>query len=72
MNEFDSNRKRMSIILKEIATHKLFLYVKGADANMLPNLEQKNQDCIKNNLNTLAAQGLRTLVYGYKEINLEE
>lgn len=65
---FNSDRKRMSVILRECKTGRIVLFTKGADSNMLGLLRPYNIKKIHEDLNSFATEGLRTLVYGYKEL----
>ena len=50
VNEFDSDRKRMSVIAKNESNGKVFSFVKGADIAILPRLsiesKANNKVCI--------------------------
>lgn len=61
---FDSTRKRMSLIVKEEVSGKIFLMTKGADSIMLPRtkLTPKQRELIDDHLYKFACTGLRTLV----------
>ncbi|KAF5201305.1 Phospholipid-transporting atpase [Thalictrum thalictroides] len=72
--EFNSSRKRMSVIVRD-AEGKLLLLCKGADSVMLERLakngrefEEKTMD----HMNEYADAGLRTLVLAYRELSEEE
>ncbi|KAL4033409.1 phospholipid-transporting ATPase 1 [Cucumis melo var. makuwa] len=72
MHEFDSDRKRMSVILGcPDTTFKVF--VKGADNSMFKVMgENMNTDIIqstKAHLYSYSSKGLRTLVIGMKELS---
>jgi phospholipid-transporting ATPase len=73
---FNSDRKRMSIILRYEG--KLYLYSKGADSVMLPRIhfdsdkDMELQKGTEDNLHKFASDGLRVLVIGYKEISDKE
>jgi len=71
---FDSTRKRMSLIVKEELSGKLFLMTKGADSIMLPRttLTAKDRAVIDEHLYKFACSGLRTLVMAQKEIDVLE
>ena len=77
--EFTSERKRMSVITqkKDDDENKYILYIKGSD-NVIDNLlssESKNSkeyNYIMNKVNEYSSKGLRTLLFGYKELSLEE
>ena len=73
--EFDSNRKRNSIIVKELASNKYYLFIKGADdiisSRSSPSsstyLEKVSKDLLH-----FSEKGLRTLLLGFKEISPED
>ncbi|RWW23819.1 hypothetical protein GW17_00011912 [Ensete ventricosum] len=75
LHEFDSDRKRMSVIVgSPDGTVKLF--VKGADNSMF-GVIQKNLDldivhATKTNLHSYSSLGLRTLVVGMRELSEHE
>ena len=77
--EFTSERKRMSVIVKKKNNNenKYILYIKGSD-NIIDDLlskESKNSkeyEYIMNKVNEYSSKGLRTLLFGYKELNIEE
>lgn len=70
--EFTSARKRMSIIFQD-STNKYWIYTKGAD-NIIIERANKNSiietlPALKNSLDYLASQGLRTLLLARREIS---
>jgi len=75
---FNSDRKRMSLILRDQG--KLYLYSKGADSVMMPRLkfnadsteDMEQQKQVEDNLHKFASDGLRVLVIASKEISEEE
>ncbi|CAD5217112.1 unnamed protein product [Bursaphelenchus xylophilus] len=71
---FDSNRKRMSIVVR--SENKLLLLTKGADEQIFPNLESsESPELIEETrkiLNDYGRIGLRTLVMAMKELDEEE
>ena len=73
--EFNSNRKRMSVIIKD-QNNKYWLYCKGADSVILkrskPTLKVGSIDLLKSRLDALATKGLRTLLLAKKEISEKE
>ncbi|CAD8165511.1 unnamed protein product [Paramecium octaurelia] len=78
--EFNSTRKRMSIVLKD-QNGRLTLFCKGADNIILSMLQDfEENDTIQKNilfeikkqLQEYATIGLRTLVLGYKELEQKE
>ncbi|XP_075974263.1 phospholipid-transporting ATPase IF-like [Anticarsia gemmatalis] len=70
--EFTSERKRMSVILRD-KDGKIWLFCKGAESSVFPLckdtalIEDTNRD-----INTFANRGLRTLAVAYREISEEE
>ncbi|KAF0293172.1 putative phospholipid-transporting ATPase VA [Amphibalanus amphitrite] len=76
---FDSDRKRMSVILRHVATQQIILYTKGADSNMLPLVETatdyQSQEILyrtQQQLNVSSRRGLRVLVLAKKNLSEEE
>ena len=68
---FDSDRKRMSVLVR-LWDGKLFLYTKGSDMTTLPLMKEgENIQQAQNDVNKFAAEGYRTLVFGYKQISDE-
>jgi phospholipid-translocating ATPase len=67
--EFDSNRKRMSIIVKDLATGELTLYCKGADSAMFEKSVCNSANSYDTNLKAFSENGWRTLVLAYKRVN---
>ncbi|EFC36194.1 predicted protein [Naegleria gruberi] len=75
--KFTSDRKRMSVIVRDVHTDKVILYCKGADDMMLSLM--KNDFCSsdlnqtsKNQINEFSKTGLRTLLVGFKYIEPQE
>ncbi|KAI9257346.1 hypothetical protein BDA99DRAFT_441217 [Phascolomyces articulosus] len=71
--EFNSTRKRMSVIIRE-PNGKVKLYCKGADSVILERLGKNNTfvDATLHHLEEFASEGLRTLCYAMREIPEEE
>lgn len=73
---FDSNRKRMSLIVK--FGDEYFLMTKGADSIVLPRINWNGVDgeekkfTINKELLSFAREGLRTLVIGQKRLSGNE
>jgi len=68
---FDSNRKRMSMIVSH--NGKYYLMCKGADNIMIPRIDFKHEikglrKKIEFDLHEFAIEGLRTLVMAQKEL----
>lgn len=72
--EFNSDRKRMSIIIRDGSKYKL--YIKGADsvikARMNPNIEQPYLKKIEKKLDEFSKMGLRTLLIAWKELSPQQ
>ncbi|XP_028756392.1 phospholipid-transporting ATPase 1 [Neltuma alba] len=75
LHEFDSDRKRMSVILG-YPDNSVKLFVKGADTSMLSVMDKSsNMDIIhatERHLHSYSSLGLRTLVIGMRELNTSE
>ena len=71
-NEFDSERQCSSIVVKN-AQGKIFVYVKGSDTSIMSKLDyqETQKDKLQQDIDSFAKKGLRTLVFGFKEINFE-
>ncbi|CAI8595865.1 unnamed protein product [Vicia faba] len=75
LHEFDSDRKRMSVILG-YPDNSVKLFIKGADTTMFSIIDKSyNMDLIKStetHLHSYSSLGLRTLVIGMRELNTSE
>ncbi|CAL0333621.1 unnamed protein product [Lupinus luteus] len=74
LHEFDSDRKRMSVILG-YADNSMKLFVKGADTSMLSVIDKKLNDIIQAteaHIHSYSSIGLRTLVIGMRDLNASE
>ncbi|KAK5776977.1 Putative phospholipid-transporting ATPase 9 -like protein [Gossypium arboreum] len=72
--EFDSSRKRMSVIVRD-EEGKLLLLCKGADSVMFERLAKGGRDFeedTREHMNEYADAGLRTLVLAYRELSQNE
>ncbi|PFH33753.1 cation-transporting atpase family protein [Besnoitia besnoiti] len=69
---FSSESKRMGIILREVATQRIFFLVKGAEAVMIPRLQPKGSHWLQEECDNFARQGLRTIVLAQKELEEAE
>ncbi len=74
MFEFDSNRKKQSVVVKEGNQYKL--YVKGADSSILPNLKKSVDHPYKRDIETqlenFSLLGYRTLVFAMRYLTTFE
>lgn len=66
--EFDSFRKCMSVIVKDVKEEKYYLLSKGAEVAMLPVSVSGPVRQIQENIDEFATRGLRTLVLCYREL----
>ncbi|EOA22419.1 hypothetical protein CARUB_v10003062mg [Capsella rubella] len=74
LHEFDSDRKRMSVILG-CPDMSVKLFVKGADSSMFSVMDESYSGVIKETkkqLHAYSSDGLRTLVVGMRELNDSE
>ena len=65
---FSSETKRMGIIVRHKATARLILYLKGADMVMIERCKAIYRGYIEDECDSLAREGLRTLVISQKEL----
>jgi phospholipid-translocating ATPase len=74
--DFDNDRKRMSVVVREPQTKEIIVYTKGADSTVLSNLTKSTPENIRKStdeaLTRFAEDGLRTLCLGYKKISEAE
>jgi P-type E1-E2 ATPase len=72
--EFNSTRKRMSVILLDHTTGKILLYSKGADNILLERMKRpvNKQEETWEHLTKYANTGLRTLAVASREIPQQE
>ena len=70
--DFTSARQRMSIILREnFGKQRILILTKGSDAIMMPRIVSDTKST-QGHLDEFAKQGLRTLVFGYRELSEKE
>ncbi|KAI8081524.1 uncharacterized protein BX664DRAFT_268350 [Halteromyces radiatus] len=71
--DFNSTRKRMSVVLKD-PQGRIKLYCKGADTMIMERLALNNPyvNSTLSHLEDFASEGLRTLCYAMREINKDE
>ena len=74
--DFTSERQCSSIIVQDLSTNNILLYIKGSDRKIFSCLENYSINNIlpktKVHLDQFAKQGLRTLCYGFKNISHQE
>lgn len=70
--EFTSDRKMMSVIVKRVADNKIFTFTKGADEKLVPlaapTQNQAEIQSLKQNVDSYAQLGYRTLAFAMREI----
>ena len=73
VNTFDSNRKRMSIVLRELGSKRLLLLCKGADSAVISQCDQRaDMAATDDTVRAFALTGLRTLVLAWRELTAQE
>ncbi len=74
LNKFNSTRKRSSTVVKDMVTGKIFLYCKGADNKMIERSDRAASKLkrLDKDLSFFSKKGLRTLVFGMREISKSE
>lgn len=72
VNPFNADRKRMSVLIRDMKANKYFVMCKGADNIMLPlcSVNDKEKESVNRSLDELANQGLRTLIIAQKELDI--
>ncbi|XP_078431186.1 aminophospholipid ATPase 2 [Wolffia australiana] len=71
--EFTSDRKRMSVVVRDSQSGKIFLLTKGADESILPVAGPAQQIRIFSDaVEHYAQSGLRTLCLAWRELNEDE
>jgi len=71
VNAFNSDRKRMSLLVRDVESNEYYCMCKGADNIMLPlcALDPKKKKGIEKSLLDLACMGLRTLCIAQKKLD---
>ena len=70
--EFDSTRKRMSVIIRDLETKQITLYCKGAESFIIKKCKAGNfQQCLSD-IEQFGEKGWRTLALAYKEMTESE
>lgn len=70
--EFDSLRKRMSVIVRHADTNHYVLYSKGADSEMFKKSTTNDHSHFETSLKEYSLQGWRTLVFAHKVLTRKE
>lgn len=68
---FSSDTKRMGIIVKHVETGRIIFYLKGAEVVMEEKVHRESRGFLRENCETLARSGLRTLVISQKYLTAE-
>eukprot|EP01105_Mastigella_eilhardi_P028715 TRINITY_DN965_c0_g1_i1.p1 TRINITY_DN965_c0_g1~~TRINITY_DN965_c0_g1_i1.p1 ORF type:complete len:1119 (-),score=300.14 TRINITY_DN965_c0_g1_i1:22-3324(-) len=72
MFPFSSSTKRMGIVVRDLATGGITFYLKGADSIMIQIISKENSEWVPEETENMARDGLRTLVFGMKNLSEEE
>jgi len=71
--EFTSDRRRSSMVVRDLATGALILYCKGGDDRIFERLAPgQDKFELESHLDRFSKDGLRTLVFGYKDLEEKE
>ena len=70
--EFDSTRKRMSVIVEDMQTNEIILFCKGAETSIFPCCSVGDIQSCKETIDTFARNGWRTLALSYKYLTKSE
>ena len=71
--EFTSKRKCMSLIVQNKETQKAYIFTKGADVEVTEKLSLDNYaEGIIESCDEFSTAGLRTLLFAYRELSLDE
>ncbi|GKT37012.1 Probable phospholipid-transporting ATPase IIB [Aduncisulcus paluster] len=69
---FSSVTKRMAIVVRARDTGKILIIVKGADSVIQSMIRSEGSEWLSENVDGMARDGLRTLVFAEKEVEEEE
>ena len=72
--EFDTERRRMSVVVQNMDTDKVYMFTKGADLSIVNILNEHGEfeESTIENLDSFAAEGLRTMMLAKRELTPEE
>ena len=72
--EFDSTRKRMSVIFRDLQKDKIIIFCKGAETAIFKNCSTNAGDIARCNadIKRFAEQGWRTLALSFRELTQEQ
>lgn len=69
---FNSETKRMGLIVRQVETDKIIFYLKGAEVVLKQAVRPAQRDTIDEKSENLAIEGLRTLVIAQKGLHKED
>ena len=73
VHDFNSTRKRMSLVTQDASTGRIWLMCKGADNVMFDRaITEPSRPLLERQLTAFASKGLRTLVLGWREMSVGE
>jgi phospholipid-translocating ATPase len=70
--EFDSTRKRMSVIVEDMETGRIILFCKGAETSIFPHCSAGDIQNCKEIVDRFARKGWRTLALAFKYLTISE
>lgn len=70
--EFDSKRKRMSVMLRNLKANEILLFTKGAEDSIFSCCTSGNIEQCNNDISAFARQGWRTLAFSFRILSQEE
>ena len=70
--EFDSKRKKMSVIVKDLKTNEMMLFTKGAEDSIYSSCISGNIQQCDSNITQFAKLGWRTLAFSYRILTNDE
>jgi phospholipid-translocating ATPase len=70
--DFDSNRRRMSVIVKDLQTEQLILFCKGAESSIFKCCTSGDIQNCDTNIKDFSMQGWRTLALAFKNLSVQD
>lgn len=70
--DFDSDRKRMSVIVRDLQTDQIMLFCKGADSSVFDKTVCETADMYAGSLKSFSENGWRTLALAYKNLSKDQ
>ena len=76
-NEFSSERKLMSVLVRDKRDQKIYVFAKGAESQIMQRLTEQSvaselKSQIEQEVHNFAEKGLRTLLFAMREVSPEE